>query len=144
MSPKTVQILAFLMTISTAFALTCYKCDSSQSKLCNYGIGSFTYDTVNCDEEAGGGVLTNWIPKQCVKLVAKDKDGKEYIARGCMPSVGSACRGIAKTLSFFSSLEGEIEDMDCFPCDGDKCNSATKFSGYTLLGVVLAAIAFLF
>lgn len=54
-----------------AFALTCYKCDSSQSKLCNYGIGSFTYDTVNCDEEAGGGVLTNWIPKQCVKLVAK-------------------------------------------------------------------------
>ncbi|RZC38062.1 uncharacterized protein BDFB_009997 [Asbolus verrucosus] len=127
-----------------ALALRCYKCDSSESALCNYGIGSFTYDTVDCDEEAKGGIFTNWVPKQCVKLVAIDHDDKEYVARGCMPGIGGACKAVAKTLSFFSNIEGGIKDIDCFPCDGDKCNSASRYKGYTMVGVLLAALAFMF
>jgi hypothetical protein len=63
-----------------------------------------------------------------------------------MQNVGQACKTAAKALSIFTTLSEDIEniDIDCFPCDGDKCNSAIKFSGCTLLGVVLAAIAFLF
>nr|XP_008196562.1 PREDICTED: uncharacterized protein LOC103312143 [Tribolium castaneum] len=124
-----------------ALALTCYKCDSSESKFCNYGLASFTYNSVNCDDESG--ILSGWIPKECVKLVAKAKDGSEYVARGCMPNLGGACRAVAKTLSFFSNIEGDIEDMDCFTCNSDKCNSAAKFSGYSLVGVVLAAVLFM-
>ncbi|KAJ3645740.1 hypothetical protein Zmor_023376 [Zophobas morio] len=142
MAAKIVQVLAFMLAISTALALTCYKCDSSENKLCSYGISSFTYNTVDCNEEFGGGALTSWIPKQCVKLVAQDKDGNEHIARGCMPHTGGACSSIAKALSFFSSVEGDIKDMNCYPCDSDKCNSAPKLT-YTFLGVIMAAVVFM-
>ena len=66
--------LIFNIYFFAALALTCYKCDSSENKLCSYGISSFTYNTVDCNEEFGGGALTSWIPKQCVKLVAQGEN----------------------------------------------------------------------
>lgn len=83
--------------------------------------------------------------QKILHLFILGKDGSESVARGCLPKLGDGvCGAVAKTLGAFSSLEGQIEDINCYTCDGDKCNSATRYAGLTVFGMILAAIAFLF
>ncbi|XP_044759378.1 uncharacterized protein LOC123317081 [Coccinella septempunctata] len=130
-------------TVSTGNGLECYSCDSSKSSLCNYGIASIVMPTIDCDKQMGdSNPLTSWIPKQCVKLTAKDADGKEFVARGCIPYSGGACDLVMKTLGFFSGLSGGVRDLDCYPCSGDKCNSSITVQPSVAATIILSLLFF--
>lgn len=138
------SVLLFFLGISSGMCLTCYKCDSSDSVLCNFGLTSLLMPTVDCQKEVGGegGFLTSWIPKECVKFTAKDNEGKEFVARGCMPKLGGACNVLVKTLGFFSNLDsqGGPQDLNCSMCDSDKCNSAYNLKPIGFYSLILGAI----
>ncbi|CAH0564310.1 unnamed protein product [Brassicogethes aeneus] len=137
-------VVGLIFAVNAACALTCYKCDSSESIGCNYGLISFTYSTMDCNE--GGSLLAGFVPKSCVKVVAKNEKGEEYVARGCMPSIGEGvCNAIVKSAGFFSSLQNnENLQTTCSTCNEDKCNSAPKFAATSFVALAVAIVAFLF
>lgn len=139
-----IVIIGFL-TLHLGSALTCYSCDSSKGVNCNYGLLSFTYNTVECKANSGSFLdsVANLIPSNCVKLVGIDKDGSEYIARSCGMSTGpiNNCDIIAKATSFAD--DKHLDKLDCYTCEGDKCNSGDRASVVSLMGFVMACIAFL-
>ncbi|XP_045476859.1 uncharacterized protein LOC123682338 [Harmonia axyridis] len=139
------SVIFVAFTISYGNCLECYTCDSSQTGLCNFGIASFVMPTVDCDKQIGdSNPLTNWIPKQCVKLTAKDAEGKEYVARGCIPYSGGACDVIMSTLGFFSKIGGGAKDLHCYPCDGDKCNSSISVQPSIAATLILSILFCIF
>jgi len=140
------NIVGILFLTSYAFGIKCYTCDSSKGMSCNYGLLSFTYESKDCSKGEGGllDTIASIIPSQCTKLVGVDKDGNEYTARSCIPSTGpvNICDAIAKTIKF---AEGKnIEKLDCYTCDTDNCNSASKIAGMGVLGFLTACSLFLY
>ncbi|GJQ72056.1 hypothetical protein Trydic_g3157 [Trypoxylus dichotomus] len=137
-----INVIAFLLCFSNAvFALKCYQCDSSKNVACDIGLLSFTQNVKDCSADAGliGGLL----PNNCHKIVAKAKNGDEYIKRDCGISTGliNNCQAIAKALQFAVD-DDNIDSIDCYTCDTDKCNSATNLKAFTLLGVVIACVLY--
>ncbi|VEN58473.1 unnamed protein product [Callosobruchus maculatus] len=75
------------------------------------------------------------------------KDGSSYIARGCLPPATVGCSAIAKTIGWISSgVDGQdgLRNLQCDTCETDKCNSATKLTGFTILGLVISSFLFMF
>ncbi|KAJ8959156.1 hypothetical protein NQ318_022417, partial [Aromia moschata] len=132
--------------IFLAFGLTCYKCNSKDSVSCKWGLTSFTYDTEQCTSI--GSILDSVAGAKCYKITAENKDGSEYIARGCLPPATVGCNAIASAIGWMSSQssnDGEsLKNLSCETCDTDKCNSANVVKGLTLLSLLVAAGVFLF
>ncbi|ENN81736.1 uncharacterized protein LOC109546495 [Dendroctonus ponderosae] len=137
-------VLVLALAVSSE-ALTCYSCDTQKSMACGWGIASFTYDTVDCGSL---GFLDSIVGPSCVKLTAKNKEGKEYIHRGCLAGPAVGCQAVAKTVGWVSDQSSNspdsLSDMNCETCSTDKCNSASTLAGFTLFGVLMATLAFLF
>lgn len=74
-----------------------------------------------------------------------DKDGKEYIARGCLPPATIGCSAIANTIGWISSNTDQngLRNLNCETCTTDKCNSAQKVTGMALIALIVSAFAFL-
>ncbi|XP_050513290.1 uncharacterized protein LOC126888892 [Diabrotica virgifera virgifera] len=144
MASTLTTIVAVLLVINGAYALECYKCNSQDKTLCKWGLTSFLQDTEQCSS-----VLGAVFSPKCYKITAKSKGGSEYIARGCMATgLGGGCSAMAKTLSWFSSAVSSddpdsLQVLGCETCETDKCNSATKLTGFAFIGLVLSAMAFL-
>ncbi|XP_050302942.1 uncharacterized protein LOC126740803 [Anthonomus grandis grandis] len=139
-----VVVMAIMAT--TASALTCYSCNSKDSVACKWGLTSFTYNTEECGsigilDSIGAGA-------KCYKITAKNHQGDEYVARGCQSAPAFGCNAIASTIGWVSGQSSSdpnaVSDISCETCDKEKCNSAPKITGFTLLGLLLAAFAFLF
>ncbi|XP_017786680.1 PREDICTED: uncharacterized protein LOC108569588 [Nicrophorus vespilloides] len=148
MASRFVTVLSILLVINSALALECYVCDSSKSVTCKYSLLSFMQDSQKCNIGSSDGFLgsiASIIPTNCVKLVGKDHNGNEYVSRGCAPSTGpiNSCNAIAKAIMTFSDTQ-ELAALDCYTCNTDKCNSATKIGGMTIFGLLAACILFLF
>ncbi|KAL3273904.1 hypothetical protein HHI36_015327 [Cryptolaemus montrouzieri] len=136
--------LLIVCAISSGYCLECYTCDSSQSMWCNVGLLSFFMPTEDCSKQGGDSILTSWVPKECVKLTAKDSEGKEFVARGCIPYVGGACNIVMKTLGFFSELSGGARDVNCYTCSGNKCNSSFTIRPSVAATVLLTSLFMFF
>ncbi|XP_060522733.1 uncharacterized protein LOC132699831 [Cylas formicarius] len=136
-------LLAVVFAIGAANGLKCYSCNSKDSTRCGYGIASFTYPVQEC---VSAGILDSIAGAKCYKITAKDSDGSEYIARGCQAPPAFGCDAIAKTAGWLTgySSGNQFTDIQCDVCDVDKCNSASQLTGFTILGLILATIAFLF
>ncbi|XP_018571683.1 uncharacterized protein LOC108911270 [Anoplophora glabripennis] len=137
--------LALLLALSTANALKCYNCNSKDSATCSWGLTSFTYNTEEC---ASAGLLDSVIGPKCYKIAAENKEGGEYIARGCLPPGTIGCNAIASAIGWISSQSSNdadsLKNLNCYTCDSDKCNSAQRLTGVTFIGLILAAAIFLF
>ncbi|CAG9767450.1 unnamed protein product [Ceutorhynchus assimilis] len=137
--------VALALAVNAAAALECYNCNSKESAACKWGFTSFTYNTEKC---GSAGFLDSIVGAKCFKITAKNKKGEDYIARGCMNPPAVGCQVLAKTVGWISDQSSNdpdaLSELDCQTCDSDKCNSASKISGFTLLGVLLAVFAFLF
>ncbi|XP_066259692.1 uncharacterized protein [Euwallacea similis] len=138
-------LLVIALAFSSASALECYSCNSRDSATCRWGLTSFTYDVDKC---GSAGILDGLVGAKCYKITAKNKEGQEYIARGCLDPPALGCQTIAKSVGWISDQTSKdsqaISDIDCVTCDTDKCNSASKIAEFTLLGVLLAIFAFMF
>ncbi|KAJ8938005.1 hypothetical protein NQ314_011639 [Rhamnusium bicolor] len=77
-----------------------------------------------------------------------NKDGGEYIARGCLPPATIGCNAIASTIGWVSSQSSNdgdsLKNLSCETCESDKCNSAQRITGVTFIGLILAATIFMF
>ncbi|XP_066137750.1 uncharacterized protein [Euwallacea fornicatus] len=138
-------LLVIALAFSSAAALQCYSCNSGDSATCKWGLTSFTYNVDTC---GSAGILDGLVGAKCYKITAKNKEGTEHIARGCLNPPALGCQTIAKSIGWISeqtrSDSQAISNIDCVTCDTDKCNSASKIAGFTLFGVLLAIFAFMF
>ncbi|CAG9856490.1 unnamed protein product [Phyllotreta striolata] len=136
-------VVAVLFVVNAANGLTCYSCNSKDSTSCKWGLASFTYNTQEC---TSAGVLDSVITPKCYKITGQNKDGKEYIARGCLPPATVGCSAISKAVGWLSSQASDepdsLQNLSCETCETDKCNSATSLAGFTFVGVLLSAVAF--
>ncbi|XP_030759698.1 uncharacterized protein LOC115885074 [Sitophilus oryzae] len=130
--------VALILAVNAANGLKCYSCNSKDSTACGWGLASFTYSTEECQS---AGFLNALVGPKCYKIEAKDDQGNSYIARGCQNPPAFGCEAIAKTAGW---LSGETYQSSCSTCETDKCNSATKLTGFTVFGLLLATLAFLF
>lgn len=76
-------------------------------------------------------------------LTITAKDGSEFVARSCAPSTGpiNSCDIIAKAIQFAD--QQNLDKLDCYTCDGDKCNTGNKrFATVSVVGLMLACVAF--
>ncbi|KAJ8959157.1 hypothetical protein NQ318_022418 [Aromia moschata] len=137
-------IVAVLFVVHTANGLTCYKCNSKDSVNCGWGLISFTYPTENCGSV---GFLDSIIGAKCYKITAESKDGREYIARGCLPPATIGCSAIASAIGWISSQSSDegasLRSLNCDTCDTDRCNSAQTVKGATIIGMLLATVLFI-
>lgn len=136
--------IAILFVVNAANGLSCYDCNSKDSVTCKWGLTSFTYNTQEC---TSAGILDNVFTPKCYKITAENKDGKEYIARGCLPPATIGCAAISKTIGWISSQTSDdpetLQNLSCETCETDKCNSASKLAGFTLVGIILSSVAFM-
>ncbi|CAH1116160.1 unnamed protein product [Phaedon cochleariae] len=136
--------LAVLLAVNTANGIVCYNCNSKDSERCKWGFTSFTYSTEECAKTA---VIDSILPAKCFKITATNKDGKDYIARGCLPAGTFGCSAMAKAVGWLSSTTSDdgdsLQNLSCETCETDKCNSADRFTGFTLVGLVLSAFVFM-
>jgi len=141
MASYVIYLTTFLLAISTASALKCYACNGFT---CGYGLLSFTYPEIECDTKSGSSVLdvvNSILPNQCVKIIGKDENGSSFVTRNCTTLTGQVgCNLIANALQLGSGLK----DLECFTCTDNLCNSASKFTGMTVIGLIIACLAFLF
>nr|CAI5836047.1 unnamed protein product [Callosobruchus analis] len=136
--------LAVLFTATAVNGLTCYTCNSKDNALCSYGFTSLTYSSQEC---ASAGVIDNIISQKCYKITAEGKDGSSYIARGCLPPATVGCSAIAQAVGWISNMDNSqdgLRNLQCDTCVTDKCNSATKMTGFTILGLVISSLLFMF
>nr|CAH7749191.1 unnamed protein product [Callosobruchus chinensis] len=135
--------LAVIFTATAVNGLTCYSCNSKENALCSYGFTSLTYSSQQCES---AGFIDNIISQKCFKITAEGKDGSSYIARGCLPPATVGCSAIAKTIGWISGLDNQdgLRNLQCDTCETDKCNSATKLTGFTILGLVISSFLFMF
>ncbi|KAJ8915151.1 hypothetical protein NQ315_000403 [Exocentrus adspersus] len=138
-------VLAFLLALNAASALKCYKCNSKDTARCAWGITSFSYDVEEC---TSAGFLDSVVGPKCYKITAENKDGGEYIARGCLPPATIGCSAIASAIGWVGSQSSNdadsLRNLACDTCDSDKCNSAQRLTGVTLIGLILASAIFIF
>ncbi|KAK9759027.1 Sleepless protein [Popillia japonica] len=140
---RVIYIIPLLLCFSsTVFGLKCYECDSSKNVACDFGFLSFTQNVKDCSADTS--FIGGLIPSTCTKIVAKAKNGEEYIKRGCGVSTGiiNNCQALAKTLQFAVADEN-IASIDCYPCDTDKCNSSTSLRAFSFLGIFIACLLYL-
>lgn len=83
----------------------------------------------------------------CILIHFSDVNGNEYIARGCTVGTGgvvNTCDVMAKAISFADQTN--LKSLDCFTCNSELCNSATKIgSGVAaIVGLIVACFTFLF
>nr|XP_023021865.1 uncharacterized protein LOC111510200 [Leptinotarsa decemlineata] len=144
MAPIFHCILAVFLGINAVQGLKCYNCNSENSVQCKWGFTSFTYNTEEC---GSAGVFDNVIGPKCYKITAESKDGREYIARGCLPPATFGCSAMAKAVGWLSSSTSNdphsLENLSCETCETDKCNSAEKVVAFTFIALILSAVAFL-
>ncbi|XP_057656675.1 uncharacterized protein LOC130894103 [Diorhabda carinulata] len=133
-----------LFMVTTAHGLKCYSCNSKDSVSCKWGLASFTYNTEECTSV---GIFDSLISPKCYKITAQNKEGSEYIARGCLPPGTFGCGQMAKLVGWVSyasdNSDNSLNNLSCETCETDKCNSATKLTGFALIGLILSSIAFL-
>lgn len=136
--------IVILFMITTAQGLKCYSCNSKDSVSCKWGLTSFTYNTEEC---TSAGLLDSIISPKCFKITAQNKEGAEYIGRGCLPPGTVGCSQMATVVGWLSSASSDsseaLSNLSCETCETDKCNSATKLTGFAFIGLILSAIAFL-
>lgn len=141
----TYTFLVVALAFNAANALDCYSCNSKDSVACRWGLTSFTYNVETCTSV---GFLDSLVGPKCYKITAKNSEGGEYIARGCQNPPALGCEALAKTVGWISDQSSNdpdrITDINCVTCESDKCNSATKIAGLSLLGLLVATFAFLF
>ncbi|XP_072392955.1 uncharacterized protein [Diabrotica undecimpunctata] len=138
-------VFTVLLVINGAYGLQCYSCNSQDKTSCKWGLTSFLQNTEECTT---AGILDALFSPKCYKITAKSKSGGEYIARGCLQPGAVGCSAIAKTISWFSSAVSSddpdsLQVLGCETCETDKCNSATKLTGFAFIGLVLSAMVFL-
>ncbi|CAH1954185.1 unnamed protein product [Acanthoscelides obtectus] len=135
--------LAVLFTATAVNGLTCYNCDSKNNALCSYGFTSLTYASQEC---SSAGFIDNIISPKCYKITAEGKDGSSYIARGCLPPATVGCSAMAKAIGWISNADSQdgLRNLQCDTCETDKCNSATRMTGFTIVGLVISSFLFMF
>lgn len=80
-----------------------------------------------------------------VYVFSSDKDGAEYIARGCLPAAVVGCSAIASTIGWISSNTDNngLRNLNCETCTTEKCNSADKITGMAFVALIVSAFAFI-
>ncbi|XP_060522732.1 uncharacterized protein LOC132699830 [Cylas formicarius] len=135
------NILAILTGVYAAKALTCYSCDSQQSKTCDWGLLSFVYPTQEC---ASAGIFDSLFTTKCFKITARNRQGNWYVARGCQNPPAFGCSVIAESIGWVSKISSNdpeaLSDLECSTCDSDKCNSASKFARLGALVIAIVAV----
>ncbi|CAG9856489.1 unnamed protein product [Phyllotreta striolata] len=135
-------VVAVLFLVNAANGLTCYDCNSEDNIFCKWGLASFTYNTQEC---RSGGVFDKLLGPKCYIIIGHNKEGKEFIARGCLPPAAVGCSAISKAVGWLSSHliddPDSLQNLSCNTCKTDKCNSATSLAGFTFVGLLLSAVA---
>ncbi|KAG5877882.1 hypothetical protein JTB14_028081 [Gonioctena quinquepunctata] len=119
------SVLALLFVINTAYGLTCYTCESNGNHQCSW-------NTEVCDETL--------MRSECFIIDVPTPDGNKYTKRGCLPT-GSCDTVTHGVKALLGNLAPNIE-ITCHTCTGDKCNSASSLTGFTILGFILSAVVF--
>ncbi|KAJ8983556.1 hypothetical protein NQ317_006601 [Molorchus minor] len=129
-------VLALLLAVDAAFGLICYKCNSKDSSRCKWGLTSLhlRYRDLHQHWIIGQHRRSQMLQDLSHKVIfvtrAVDKDGSEYIARGCLPPATIGCGAIASAVGWVGSQTGNdadsLQNLNCDTCDQDKCNSAQK------------------
>ncbi|CAH1116158.1 unnamed protein product, partial [Phaedon cochleariae] len=119
-------IFAVLLAVNVANALQCYLCVEGRNMKC-------TWETRTCP-----GADT-----ACFKMSLIDPEGYEITTRGCLDLIQSCERELKALKDVYDRNGIGFFHATCTTCQGNKCNSATKLTGFAFFGLVFATAAFL-
>ncbi|KAK9885362.1 hypothetical protein WA026_010859 [Henosepilachna vigintioctopunctata] len=149
-----INILLVSLKLYCVYSISCYRCETTSSTIQSQCTDGPRYgEPEDCEKPSRANIssranlqYTELKPKHCLKVTGVDTNGKEYIARGCIPHPGGTCEQVVNTKGFFLGVVGGVKNLQCYPCKEDECNSSLTVRSclFIVLTIVIATSLFKF